>query len=256
MTVSSRPNLTSRTLEAIGASIVAGLYNQDNPFPTEAELCVTQAISRTILREAVKMLAAKGLVAARARQGTWVQPQREWNVLDPDVLRWLAASQAAPALFKELMQVRVALEPQAAALAAAAISFERKKTLKSAITNYDIRACSTLQWTIEAEAELTSTCALVEAAESSEGDLFRACTAFHVAVLRASGNRLLAQFGKLIESVLLTSTTAYAVCGYHQLVRARDYRVLLNAILQGNPDLARRCMLRLVTVTVNKFSSK
>jgi DNA-binding FadR family transcriptional regulator len=82
-------NLTYSIANHIGIAIVTGVYSADNPIPIEAELCRQYGASRPVLREAVKMLTAKGLLGARPRRGTWVQPEDKWNLLDPDVLGWL-----------------------------------------------------------------------------------------------------------------------------------------------------------------------
>ena len=79
-------NLTYSIANHIGIAIVTGVYSADNPIPIEAELCRQYGASRPVLREAVKMLTAKGLLGARPRRGTWVQPEDKWNLLDPDVL--------------------------------------------------------------------------------------------------------------------------------------------------------------------------
>ena len=77
-------NLTHRIVQDLGIAVVSGQYSKDNPFPVEADLCRQYGASRSVLREAVKMLTAKGLLRARPRQGTWVQPEENWNLLDPD----------------------------------------------------------------------------------------------------------------------------------------------------------------------------
>src|ERR1700704_6866187 len=74
--------------------------------------------SRTAVREAIKVLSAKGLVAARARYGTYVRPRAEWNVLDADVLQWQEGSTTNLRLLRNLDEVRRIVEPQAARLAA------------------------------------------------------------------------------------------------------------------------------------------
>ena len=80
-------NLTKRITQDLGVAIVTGQYSTTNPFPIEAELCRQYGASRPVLREAVKMLTAKGLLSARPRHGTWVEPEERWNLLDPDVLQ-------------------------------------------------------------------------------------------------------------------------------------------------------------------------
>ena len=111
-------NLTYSIANHIGIAIVTGVYSADNPIPIEAELCRQYDASRPVLREAVKMLTAKGLLGARPRRGTWVQPEDRWNLLDPDVLGWLLERKFSPALLIEFTQMRLAVEPGAAMLAA------------------------------------------------------------------------------------------------------------------------------------------
>ena len=108
-------NLTYSIVQDLGVSIVTGTYSSTNPFPVEADLCTQYGASRSVLREAVKMLTAKGLLGARPRQGTWVQPEENWNLLDPDVLGWLLERKFSFALLIEFTQVRVAVEPRGCA---------------------------------------------------------------------------------------------------------------------------------------------
>ncbi|MCV6603847.1 MAG: GntR family transcriptional regulator, partial [Porticoccaceae bacterium] len=74
-------NLTQSIVHELGKDIVTQRYCADQPFPIEAELSEKFGASRSVLREAVKMLTAKGLLSARPRQGTRVQPEENWNLL-------------------------------------------------------------------------------------------------------------------------------------------------------------------------------
>jgi hypothetical protein len=105
-------------LDSLGRAIVTGRYERE-AFPTEAELAKQHGVSRSVTREAVKMLTAKGLLSARPRQGTVVQPATNWNLFDTDVLRWLLERQFSIDLLRQFNQLRVAIEPEAAALARA-----------------------------------------------------------------------------------------------------------------------------------------
>ena len=111
-------NLTFRILEDLGIAIVTGHYSEANPFPIEATLCEHYGVSRSVLREAVKMLTAKGLLVSRPRHGTWIQPEKNWNFFDPDVLRWLLERKLSYDLLIEFTQMRMAVEPFAAGQAA------------------------------------------------------------------------------------------------------------------------------------------
>ena len=81
-------NLTYGLTDYLGRAIVTGRFD-DEPFPVEAELARRYGVSKSVTREAVKMLSAKGLLIARPRQGTLVQPASSWNLFDADVLRFL-----------------------------------------------------------------------------------------------------------------------------------------------------------------------
>ena len=110
-------NLTYGLHETLGRAIVVGDY-ADKPFPNEADIVREHGVSRSVTREAVKMLAAKGLLGARPKQGTFVLPEESWNLLDPDVLRWLLEREASIDLLRHFNELRVGVEPEAAALAA------------------------------------------------------------------------------------------------------------------------------------------
>ncbi|MGZ8358968.1 MAG: FadR/GntR family transcriptional regulator, partial [Allosphingosinicella sp.] len=110
-------NLTYAMLDALGRGIVTGQYDERR-FPTEAELARCHDVSRSVTREAVKMLTAKGLLTARPRKGTSVQPSAQWNLFDPDVLRWMLERKFSLELLRQFSELRLAIEPAAAALAA------------------------------------------------------------------------------------------------------------------------------------------
>ena len=115
---SDRKSMHSRIVQDIGMQIVSGRFKPDDKLPAEALLCEEYAVSRPVLREATRVLVAKGLVYSRPRVGTVVKPRREWHILDPDVLHWLMQSSPQNEFFALLTSVRSIIEPAAAALAA------------------------------------------------------------------------------------------------------------------------------------------
>lgn len=173
------PNLTRGMLDALGKSIVTGNFD-DLDFPTEADLAKRYGVSRTVTREAVKMLTAKGLLSSRPRQGTVVQPETGWNMFDPDVLRWLLERKFSMALLRDFTELRASIEPAAAELAARAL-------------------------TPQGQAKLDAGYARMVAAEAGDDDPLDADIAFHVAVLEASDNRFYAQFRGAVATALRTS---------------------------------------------------
>ncbi len=98
--------------------IVSGRFLPDQKLPPEASLCEDYAVSRPVLREATRVLVAKGLVYSRPRVGTVVKQRREWHLLDPDVLNWVMQTTPQTEFFALLTSVRAIIEPAAAALAA------------------------------------------------------------------------------------------------------------------------------------------
>ena len=172
-------NLTHGLLDHIGKAIVTGVYD-DKPFPTEAELSKQNAVSRSVTREAVKMLTAKGLLSARPRQGTIIQPTSSWNLFDPDVLRWLLDRKFSIDLLIHFTQLRRAIEPSAAALAAIAANADGLAAIAAGF-------------------------ARMAAAEIGDDDPLESDIAFHLAILDASGNPFFVQFSDVVSTALRTS---------------------------------------------------
>lgn len=213
MARSDGQNLTYRIVETLGVAIVSGVYSVKNPFPIEADLCKQYGASRSVLREAVKMLTAKGLLSARPRQGTWVQPEENWNLLDPDVLRWLLERKIPFSVLREFAQVRLAVEPKAAALAARVASPEAKRAIRAAIEQ-------------------------MAQAERDEEDPLVSDIAFHVAVLRASGNRFFAQLAGVTETCLRFSIRMQDRYKGVRRASVPDHKRISDAILAGNAEAA------------------
>lgn len=213
-------NLTYGIAHDLGVAIVTGVYSENNPFPVEAELCKQFGASRTVLREAVKMLTAKGLLGARPRRGTWVQPEDRWNLLDPDVLGWLLERKFSPALLIEFSEIRLAVEPGAASLAARAGAADK----------------APVQRAIER----------MQAAERGEDDPLDSDIAFHVAVLRASKNRFYAQLTGLIATALRFSIRTTNRYKGVRLASVADRKKVADAILAGKPAQAEDAMRRLI----------
>ena len=172
-------NLTYAMLDEVGRTIVTGGY-EGSGFPTEAELAKEHSVSRSVTREAVKMLTAKGLLTARPRKGTTVQPSSSWNLFDPDVLRWLLERKFSLGLLRQFSELRLAIEPNAAALAAQAADDARIAAIAAGF-------------------------ARMEEGEAGRDDPLEADIAFHIAILNASANPFYMQFRDLVSTALQTS---------------------------------------------------
>ena len=216
---SSGRNLTFGMLDALGRAIVTGRF-RNRPFPTEAELAKSYGVSRSVTREATKMLAAKGLVSARPRQGTSVRPSAHWNLFDTDVLRWLLERQFSLDLLLQFTQLRIAIEPEAAALAAR-------------FSGEDDRA------------EIAAGLARMRAAESDANDTLDADIAFHVAVLNASKNPFYAQFRDVVATALAKSIRFTNNIRGHS-ASIPEHAAVLDAIAARDPERAREAMRRLI----------
>ena len=217
-------NLTSSIVQDLGVAIVTGTYSDRNPFPVEAQLCRQYGASRTALREAVKMLTAKGLLSARPRQGTVVLPRDAWNLFDTDVLRWLLERKFSVALLLQFAELRLAIEPAGAALAAARAD--------------------------PAALELI-TCGFnrMERADRGEDDALESDIEFHVAILRASGNPFFSQFQDVVSTALHTSIRFTNRLANLHTADLAAHRAVYKSICRHEPRQARAAMEKLLLET-------
>jgi DNA-binding FadR family transcriptional regulator len=212
-------NLTFGLLDALGRAIVTGAYESQR-FPTEAELATRHNVSRSVTREAVKMLTAKGLLTARPRKGTSVQPSSSWNLFDTDVLRWLLERKFSLELLRQFSELRIAIEPEAAALAAR----EGSPDSVAAIAAGYFR---------------------MEAAEAGEDDALESDIAFHIAVLEACGNPFYRQFRELVATALRTSIR-FTNRFKGRTASLPAHHAVLAAIEARDPAAARQAMVTIV----------
>lgn len=219
-----RSNRLHLTLaQSIGGQILSGVYAPGTLLPNEAEWCTIHGASRTAVREAIKGLNAKGLLVSRPKVGSRVEPRERWNMLDRDVLRWHFSVADKQKLLISIQEVRRVIEPEVAALAAVKRSPAQLKALQEAMDGMTA----------------AETPALMVAPD----------VAFHLALLAAANNELLAPFGVLVESALrnlfdYTSTRAHQpedVLPLHQAIVA--------AIARGRPEAARRAVKLLLADT-------
>lgn len=222
-------NLTHGLLDSLGRSIVTGQY-ADRAFPTEAELSKLHGVSRTVTREAVKMLTAKGLVSARPRQGTIVEPVKAWNLFDADVLRWLLERRFTPELLRQFCELRIAIEPAAAALAA---------------TTADTAGIALIRTGF----------ARMQAADIGEDDTLDADIAFHLAILHASGNPFFAQFRDIVATALKSSIRlTNRIQGRSADLNAHG--AVLTAIEKRRPAAAHKAMTTIIADVMTLLESE
>ncbi|GLU49978.1 FadR/GntR family transcriptional regulator [Nocardiopsis ansamitocini] len=121
-----------QTVRLLGTRVLAGELREGDTIDLGA-LSTELDLSLTAIREAIKVLAAKGLVDSRQKKGTFVRPRAQWNLLDPDVVSWQVAAGAADTFFRDLAELRAAIEPAAARLAAQRRTDEDVVVLRAAI---------------------------------------------------------------------------------------------------------------------------
>ena len=175
-------NFHSQVIWTLGVSIVGGHYPEGAILPGDAELQKLQGVSRTVVREALKTLAAKGLIEARTRVGTRVRPRQDWNLFDADVLAWHFEAGADMEFLGSLAEMRLAIEPEAAAHAALRRSPKQVETL--------------LDWADR----------MSDPANTAES-FARFDLEFHRAVADASGNPFMRSISALVELALMASFT-------------------------------------------------
>jgi DNA-binding FadR family transcriptional regulator len=216
-----RRNLFAQVVEELGIRIVRGDLGPEDAFPKEADLEREFGVSRSVIREAVKTLAAKGLLESKTRTGIRALPPVRWNLLDAEVLSWRYSAMPRLQFYRELFQIREMIEPEAAGLAA-------QRGSPAEIAEID-----------------TAFQGMVEASQANASGV-EADLRFHRGILAAAGNPLLLQMGNLISVGLNISHRFSRESFVMFLPRHRD---VLEAIKQGEAKEARTAMLRLLTGT-------
>ncbi len=215
-------SLTKQIVELLGTAIVTGRYPPGAQFPVEADLCSQYGASRTAVREALKVLNAKGLISSRPRRGTIVRPQQNWNVLDPDVLRWILKQGFSLSLLAEFTQMRLAIEPIAAAEAAARGSKEQHEAICRALDR-------------------------MAAAERGEDDPLGADIAFHLAILDASSNRFFISMKPMVEAALQFAIRFTNRAKGIPVGEQAEHSAIYKAIARRAPEAARKASKALLT---------
>jgi DNA-binding FadR family transcriptional regulator len=213
------PRLHERLVEQLVQHIVGGGVAPGEALPTEPDLAQRFGVSRTVVREAVRVLAAKGLVAVRQGSGMWVQPSDRWDHLDPLVIFERIRSGGDEKLLDELIETRRVLETEIASLAAVRRTADDLAGLDKALAGMSANQ-------FDAEAY-------------TRQDLV-----FHDAVLAAARNRLLCEALRPVQSALQAGRFI-AVRRASVIARSLpSHRQIFEAIDAGDPTLAREAMLR------------
>lgn len=217
----NRRRLKGSIAQQLAVQILSGKLPQGHVFPGEIEFAEQIGISRSALREAIRVLAAKGLVDSRPKSGTRVTPRRQWSMLDPDLLAWQFEAEPSRKFIHDLFELRMMVEPQAAALAAARRSDRDVAAMASALEAMARHGLSTEQGRL-------------------------ADQQFHMVMLEATANEMVLALASSIMAAIAWTTI------YKQRERELprdpipDHQRLFDAIAAADPSAAHEAMEELV----------
>lgn len=212
-------NVHTQVADRIGMSVVSGEVAPGEALPSEMQICEMLGVSRTVVREAIRILTGKGLVESRAKSGTRVRPPSLWSQFDPDVLQWQLASNDVDEYLAKLFALRHAIEPAAAALAADAATDEDKQAIRDAVE--------------------------VMATARTNEIYVRGDVAFHKSIFIATRNEFFWPMAQMFEIALLPSFKL-AAPGDHRVRAVAEHRAVMEAIVSGNATKATKAMLDLL----------
>ena len=205
-------NLSYLLAEKLGQQILAGEYQAGSILPGEMDLAEQFGVSRTAVREAVKMLAAKGMLLPRPRIGTRVMPQSQWNFLDQDLLTWWMTRENFGQVMQHFLILRTSLEPQACSLAATKATPEQKARLVTLM------------------AEMQALHLDFDRERWIEVD-----TQYHQLIYEASGNPFLTSFANLFSSVY--QSYFRAITG-NEVIKLQHHQAIVDAIVASDSTSA------------------
>lgn len=216
--IQTMESLHDRVTRALALQVIQAERKSESViFPNEAELCRQLGVSRSILREAVKVLADKGMVAVRPRSGTRSRSRTDWNQLDPDILAWQAELTPDPRFLRDLCEVRLAIEPIASGFAALRASQDEIALIGKCLERrLSIVAARDLEGAVEADLQ------------------------YHSAIVSASHNPLFRQLNATIRAPFRTALSYTLLLPASVALELEEYRRLTEAIEQRNPLAARR----------------
>ncbi len=219
-TANMTPSLPVQMARELGRRIVAGSLAQDSLIDDEAALAERYKVSRVVVREAVKLLASKGLLSVRRGIGTKVLPRSRWNLLDDDVLAWHLSGTPSPDFLVQLMDIRLAVEPKASRWAAERADDDDLENIKSALDRM--------------------------AAETASENFIIADALFHKAILRAARNEILSSIEGVIYSALLVSVRITNKDPRENGASVPFHEDVYNAIADRDGDLAESLTAKLL----------
>lgn len=219
----SRRGLHGRVVDTLGLRIIRGELTPGTVIEPDRLVAELQ-VSRTVVREAIKVLTTKGLLDARPRTGTFALPRSRWNLLDADVIKWRNSGRLDARLLTELEEVRQIIEPWGARLAAKRRTPEQVALLEKAFA--DMAASAEGRGSVKARS-----------ARSIDADV-----RFHQAIVAAAQNELLERLEALLEPALRTRDELALMHKQHGTAFVESHRRVLECIRDQRPDAAHEAM--------------
>ncbi len=211
-----------RAVEELGRRVIAGTYLPGETIPMENDLAASLGVSRTTLRDAVKILSGKGLLRTARRHGTRVRPEDEWNLLDADIVGWHEPDHPRLArIYAETTELRSIIEPAAAALAAVRAREEQIRRIDAAARN-------------------------LRTGELGLQALFDADLSFHTTILEATGNSLMRRMRSVIAVALRVSFEYGVVTPNNPILSRSAHIAVARAIAGRDAEAARLAMDRML----------
>ena len=217
-------SLVDQVVESIGQDIVSRRFAPGAQLPNETEWCERLDVSRSVLREALRVLVSKNLIDIRSRAGGRVRDDADWNLLDPDVLLWRSRSDDGGAFVAELFELRRVIEPAAAGLAAARIGPQQLRDLTAALEE-------------------------MEAAGEDTARFLEPDGRFHRLILGSVGNSLFRALGQAVTVALDITLRLSLDAPKGQQQSLPLHRAVLEAISAQDCEAAAAAMLALVNAS-------
>jgi GntR family galactonate operon transcriptional repressor len=221
-----RQNLSGQVVHQIGLSIMRSEFRPGDTLSSEPELSLQFNVSRPVMREALKILSAKGLIESRPRTGTKVRPRADWNILDPEVISWLYEAGPDRSFLDALCEARLMFEPTAARLAAARGTEAEIKTIEKSYRR-------------------------MEEGVSVPESYIPADLAFHAAICAAAHNEMLQKITETLTTSLYLSRIVTSHLPGANLAAMPLHWSVAEAIRQGNGQAAEEAMRELVLLTTS-----
>ena len=212
-------HVRGQVAERIGIGIVCGDILPGEPLPSEMRICELMGVSRTVVREAIRMLSAKGFLETRQKSGTRVRSPEHWNHLDPDVLRWRLEATDVDSYLAKLFQLRNALDPTASAMAATAATSDDKARIQAGFEG--------MANAVDNEAYVV------------------ADIDFHKAIYVATRNEFFWPIAQMFEIGLRQSFRIAATSAHRERALA-EHREVMDAIVAADPERAREATVILL----------